>query len=67
MRSWQPAKTVHGQYCMANPPLNPSVVIPGVTLANIFAVVHDYDRHGEFYKPTMVKSALLFGSGGKGD
>lgn len=36
-----------------------AVFIPGVTLAQVFAVVHDYDRYREFYGPTVVNAALL--------
>jgi hypothetical protein len=37
--------------------------IPGVTLAQVFAVVEDYGRYNEFYKPTVVDAALLCSSG----
>lgn len=36
-----------------------TVFIPGVTLANVFAVVHNYDRYGEFFGPTVVNAALI--------
>jgi hypothetical protein len=35
-----------------------AVFIPGFTIADVFAVVHDYDRYHVFYKPTVVKAKL---------
>jgi hypothetical protein len=36
-----------------------AVFIPGVTIADVFTVVHDYDRYQDFYKPTVVEAKLL--------
>lgn len=36
-----------------------AIFIPGVTLADVLAVVHDYDRYREFYEPGVVNAALL--------
>jgi hypothetical protein len=36
-----------------------AVFIPGVMPGKVFAVVRDYDRYSEFYRPTVVDSALL--------
>jgi hypothetical protein len=36
-----------------------AVFIPGVTLAKVLAVVHDYDRYGEFYRPGVVDAAVI--------
>lgn len=43
--------------------------IPGVTLPEVFAVVDDYTRYNEFYRPAVIDAALLCrseeGSGGE--
>ncbi len=36
-----------------------AVFIPGATLAKVLAVVHDYDRYGEFYRPGVVDAAVI--------
>jgi len=36
-----------------------AVFIPHATLERLFAVVHDYDRYKEFYKPVVADSKLL--------
>jgi hypothetical protein len=36
-----------------------AVFIPGAALADVFAVVRDYDRYSEFYRPTVADAALL--------
>jgi hypothetical protein len=36
-----------------------AVFIPSVTIADVFAVVHDFDRYQDFYKPTVVEAKLL--------
>jgi len=36
-----------------------AVFIPNATLAGLLAVVHDYDRYKEFYKPAVVDSKIL--------
>jgi len=33
-----------------------TVFIPGVSLAQVLAVVQDYDRHSEYYKPDVMQS-----------
>lgn len=33
-----------------------TVFIPGVSLAQVLAVVQDYDRHAEYYKPDVMRS-----------
>jgi hypothetical protein len=33
-----------------------TIFIPGVSLAQVLAVVQDYDRHAEYYKPEVVQS-----------
>jgi hypothetical protein len=33
--------------------------IPGVTAAQVFAVVDDYNRYNQFYRPTVIDAALL--------
>jgi hypothetical protein len=33
-----------------------TVFIPGVSLAQVLAVVQDYDRHAEYYKPDVMQS-----------
>jgi hypothetical protein len=40
-----------------------AVFIPGVTLAQVFAVVEDYGHYAEFYRPAVIDAALLCGSG----
>ena len=40
-----------------------AVFVPGVTLAQVFAVVDDYDRYSEYYSPTVTASALLCRNG----
>jgi hypothetical protein len=35
------------------------VFIPGATLAEVLAVVEDYDRHSEYYKPDVDRSKLV--------
>lgn len=41
-----------------------AVFIPGATLAEVFAVVRDYDRYSEFFRPTVADAALLCRSDG---
>jgi len=36
-----------------------AIFIPSVRINDVFAVVHDYDRYKDFYKPTVVESKLL--------
>jgi hypothetical protein len=36
-----------------------TVFIPGVTLAQVLAVVEDYGHHSEYYKPEVVQSKLV--------
>jgi hypothetical protein len=36
-----------------------AVFISGFTIADVFAVVHDYDQYHVFYKPTVVKAKLM--------
>ena len=36
-----------------------AVFVPSVTLAQVFAVVRDYDRYSEYYSPTVIASAVL--------
>jgi len=36
-----------------------AVFIPNATLASLLAVIHDYDRYKEFYKPAVVDSKVL--------
>jgi hypothetical protein len=42
-----------------DPRLDRCGFVRAATLANVFAVVRDYYRSQEFFKPTMVNSALL--------
>jgi hypothetical protein len=41
-----------------------AVFIPSVTLDQVFAVVHDYDRYSQFYRPA-VAAAAVFNKGGE--
>ena len=36
-----------------------AIFIPGVRIKEVFAVIHDYDRYKDFYKPTVIESKLL--------
>jgi hypothetical protein len=36
-----------------------AVFVPGVTISDVLAVLGDYDRYEEFYRPTVVDSKLL--------
>lgn len=36
-----------------------AIFIPGVRINDVLAVVHDYDRYKDFYKPTVIESKLL--------
>ncbi len=36
-----------------------AIFIPGARINDVFAVVHDYDRYKDFYKPTVIESKLL--------
>lgn len=36
-----------------------AIFIPGVTAAEVFSVVHNYDRYSEFYRPGVVDAALI--------
>ena len=36
-----------------------TIFIPGVSLAQVLAVVQDYDRHAEYYKPEVVQSKMV--------
>lgn len=36
-----------------------TVFIPGVSLSQVLAVVQDYDRHAEYYKPEVVQSRMV--------
>jgi hypothetical protein len=36
-----------------------TIFIPGVSLAQVLAVVQNYDRHDEFYKPEVAQSKLV--------
>jgi hypothetical protein len=40
-----------------------TVFIPGVTLAQVLAVVQDYDRHAEYYKPDVAQSRKVAQNG----
>jgi hypothetical protein len=40
-----------------------TIFIPGVSLAQVLAVIQDYDRHAEYYKPEVVESKLVEQSG----
>jgi hypothetical protein len=39
------------------------IFIPGVTLAQILAILQDYDRRAELYKPDVIASHLIFHQG----
>ena len=36
-----------------------AIFIPGVRINDVFAVVHDYSRYKDFYKPTVIESKLV--------
>jgi hypothetical protein len=36
-----------------------TVFIPGVSLSRVLAVVQDYDRHAEYYKPEVAQSRMV--------
>jgi hypothetical protein len=36
-----------------------TIFIPGVSLAQVLAVVQDYDRHAEYYKPEVMQSKTV--------
>jgi len=36
-----------------------TVFIPGVSLSRVLAVVQDYDRHAEYYKPEVAQSKMV--------
>jgi len=36
-----------------------AIFIPSVRIDDVFAVVHDYNRYKDFYKPTVIESKLL--------
>jgi hypothetical protein len=36
-----------------------TVFIPGVSLAQVLAVVQDYDRHAQYYKPEVAQSRMV--------
>ena len=36
-----------------------AIFISGVGINDVFAVIHDYNRYKEFYKPTVIESKLL--------
>jgi len=40
-----------------------TIFIPGVSLNQVVALVQDYDRHSEYYKPKVLKSKALERSG----
>src|SRR6202790_138634 len=40
-----------------------TVFIPGASLAQVLAVVQDYDRHSEYYKPDVMQSKKVEQSG----
>jgi hypothetical protein len=40
-----------------------TIFIPGVSLAQVLAVVQDYDRHAEYYKPEVAQSKMVEHSG----
>jgi hypothetical protein len=42
-----------------------AVFVPGVTLSQVFAVIQNYDRYGEYYRPTVINAALLWKSEAK--
>jgi hypothetical protein len=41
-----------------------TIFIPGVSLAQVLAVVEDYDRHAEYYKPDVAQSKTIERKGG---
>jgi hypothetical protein len=41
-----------------------TVFIPGVSLAQVLAVVQNYDRHSDYYKPEVVQSKMVEHAGG---
>jgi hypothetical protein len=41
-----------------------TIFIPGVSLAQVLAVVEDYDRHSEYYKPEVAQSRTVEHRGG---
>ncbi len=36
-----------------------AIFIPSVRMNDVFAVLHDYNRYKDFYKPTVIESKLL--------
>ncbi len=36
-----------------------AIFIPGVRINDVFAVVHDYNRYKDFYKPTVIESKFI--------
>lgn len=40
-----------------------TIFIPGVSLAQVLAVVEDYDRHAEYYKPHVLQARIVEHSG----
>jgi hypothetical protein len=40
-----------------------TIFIPGVSLAQVLAVVQNYDRHAEYYKPEVMQSRMVEHSG----
>ena len=36
-----------------------TIFVPGVSLAQVLAVVQNYDRHAEYYKPEVVQSRMV--------
>lgn len=42
-----------------------AVFIPGATLSQVLALVQDYDRHQDVYKPEVVRSRLVSRHGGE--
>jgi hypothetical protein len=42
-----------------------AVFLPGVTLAQVFAVLQNYDRYREYYSPTVIDAALLWRNGAR--
>jgi hypothetical protein len=40
-----------------------TVFIPGVSLAQVLAVVQDYDHHAEYYKPEVAQSKMVENTG----
>lgn len=43
-----------------------TVFIPGVTIAQVSAILRDYQRYPEFYKPSMLDAALIRRTGAAG-